>query len=98
LFFNHFKTVDQRHLAKAAQNDPMHTAYTARAATDLSHMTERLTDTANIGKHSEYLMHSTQPNNVGNSNVVSVLLTTELNRESNAEQKLSTSFFVIQAT
>jgi len=37
-------TRGQRHLAKAAQNDPVHTAYTARAAADLSHVTDRLTD------------------------------------------------------
>jgi len=39
----------------------MHTAYTACAATDLSRMTDILTDTANIGKNSQHLMHSMQP-------------------------------------
>jgi len=38
-----------------------HTAYTARAAAELSHVTDRLTDTANIGKNSQHLMHSMQP-------------------------------------
>jgi len=51
---------DQRHLAKAALNDP---AYTARAAADHPHseaelgsfgafVTDRLTDTTNIGNNS----------------------------------------------
>jgi len=35
-----------------------HAAYTACAAADLSHMTDRLTDTANIGNNSQHLMHS----------------------------------------
>jgi len=38
-----------------------HAAYTARAATDLSRVTDRLTYTANIGKNSQHLMHSMQP-------------------------------------
>jgi len=40
-----------------------HAAYTARAAADLSRVTDRLTDTANIGKNSQHLMHSMQDNN-----------------------------------
>jgi len=49
-------------MAKAAPNDPAHT-YTARAAADLSRVTNRLTDTANMGKNrpSQHLMHSMQP-------------------------------------
>jgi len=38
-------------------------AYIARAATDLSHVTDRLTDTVNIGHNSQHLMPSMQPNN-----------------------------------
>jgi len=38
-----------------------HVVYTARAATDLSRVTDRQTDTANIGKNSQHLMHSMQP-------------------------------------
>jgi len=37
-------------------------AHAARAAADLSHVTDRRTDTANIGKNSQHLMHSMQPN------------------------------------
>jgi len=37
-------TGSQRHLSKAVPNDPAHTAYTARAAADLSHATDRQTD------------------------------------------------------
>jgi len=40
-----------------------HSAYTTLAAADLSRVTDRQTDTANIGKNSQHLMHSTQPNN-----------------------------------
>jgi len=51
-----------------------HAAHTAGAATDYPHseaepgsfgvfVTDRQTDTANIGKNSLYLMHSVQPNN-----------------------------------
>jgi len=36
-------------------------AYTARAAADLSSVTDIWTDTANIGKNSLHLMHSMQP-------------------------------------
>jgi len=50
-------------MAKAAPNDPVHTANTACAATDLSHVTDRQTDTANIGKNSLHLMHSMKTNN-----------------------------------
>jgi len=38
-----------------------HAAYTTRAAADLSRVTDTLTDTANIGKNSQHLMHSMQP-------------------------------------
>jgi len=38
-------------------------AYTASTTTDLSSVTDRLTDTANIGKNSQHLMHSMQPKN-----------------------------------
>jgi len=49
-------------LAKAASNDPRtrHVAYAARVAVDLSRVTDRLTDTANIGNTSQPLMHSMQ--------------------------------------
>jgi len=44
-----------------------HAAYTAHAAADFSRVTDRptdrLTDTANIGKNSLLLMHSMQPKN-----------------------------------
>jgi len=40
-----------------------HAAYTARAAADLSLVTDKLTDTANIGKNSQHIMHSMQPKN-----------------------------------
>jgi len=60
-------TRGQRHSAKAAPNDPahIHVAYTARAAADLSRVTDRLrlTDTANIGENSQHLMHSMQSKN-----------------------------------
>jgi len=38
-----------------------HAAYTARAAADLSRVTDWQTDTANIGNNSQHLMHSMQP-------------------------------------
>jgi len=45
-----------------------HAVYTARAAADLSRVTDRrtdrLTDTANIGNNSQHLMHSMQPNKI----------------------------------
>jgi len=59
-------TRSQRHLAKAAPNDPPHTqhsVYTAHASVDLSRVMDRLTDTANIGNSSLHLMHSMQPEN-----------------------------------
>jgi len=38
-----------------------HAAHTARAAADLSRVTDRLTATANIGNNSQHIMHSMQP-------------------------------------
>jgi len=38
-----------------------HMAYTALAATDLSHVTDGQTDIVNIGKNSLHVMHSMQP-------------------------------------
>jgi len=59
------KTSGQSNLTKAAPNDP---AYTARAAADLSCVrdwqTDWLTETANIGKNSQHLLHSMQPNEI----------------------------------
>jgi len=56
-------TRGQRHLAKATPcTRPA--VYTACPAADLSRVTDRLTDTTNIGKNSQHLMHSMQPNNV----------------------------------
>jgi len=65
-----------RHLAKAARNDPTHTARVVYCTcrrrfkprdrqTDwqTDRQTDRQTDTANIGKNSQHLMHSMQPKN-----------------------------------
>jgi len=40
-----------------------HAAYTARAAADLSRVTDRQTDAAHIGNNSLHLIRWTQPNN-----------------------------------
>jgi len=53
-------------LAKAAPNDPAHTARGAhctrrRRFKPRDRQTDRQTDTINIGKNSQHLMHSMQP-------------------------------------
>jgi len=40
-----------------------HAVYTACAADDLSHVTDGQTDTVDIGKNGQHLMHSLQPKN-----------------------------------
>jgi len=38
-----------------------HAAFTARSTIDLCRVTDRVTDTTNISKNSQWLMHSMQP-------------------------------------
>jgi len=61
-------TRGQRHLAKAAPNNPVHTARSVhrtrrRWFKPRDRQTDWLTDTANIGNNSQHLMHSMQPDN-----------------------------------
>jgi len=57
-------TRSQRHLAKAAPNDPMHMAYTSHATDDLICMTDRLTPRTSVRIGTSHL--SMQPNNSNN--------------------------------
>jgi len=55
------RTRGQRYLAMTLRT--RHATYTARAAADLSRVTDWQTDTANIGNNSQHLMNSMQPKN-----------------------------------